>query len=330
MNEIFADGFMGSLLASESILDGVTILHGPGGCRNMNMSMSTRRLDRERTTIEGDFFFHNSRIPCTYVDPDDYIYGASSKVGLVIDILKSDNVQLSTFIESPAASLIGDSIIDEIQRSGMSEKAVIIPSSFMSKNFSEGFDSTLTMIAEKAVKPSDAKDPSKVNIVGLPFLMRGYEFLLDEIKDMLALMGLEVVTSLGSGSTIEELKASSTASFNIAVVPEYCERLSALYENSFGIPTIISPEGAPVGYKAVRAWYSKIAEATGKDVSPVMKAIDREESRARRIISNNANFAEYARYRTYSISAESSVILPLAKWLTSEFSTVPFSIECSE
>ncbi|MBR2255313.1 MAG: hypothetical protein IJ856_05845, partial [Candidatus Methanomethylophilaceae archaeon] len=262
MSEIYADGFLGSLLAAESVLDGMTILHGPGGCRSMAMSMSTKRLDRQRKTKEGDFFFHNSRIACTYVDAEDYIYGASAKVGLVIDLLKSDDVRIATVVESPGASLIGDSISDEVLRAGMSDKTVVIGSSNMSLRLSEGFDVTLTAIADKVVEPG-TRNPDRVNVVGLPFIAHGYEFVQDEIRHLLGLMGLDVITFIGAGSTVEELKETSQACANVVVMPEYCRRLSNLYEQKFGIPTVASPEGAPVGYHAVRTWILSVAEATG-------------------------------------------------------------------
>ena len=82
MNRSRPDGFYGSMLASESLTDGMTILHGPGGCRGYAASLSSRYVPREFKTVEGDFFFHRSRVPCTFVDRDDYIYGASKKVGM--------------------------------------------------------------------------------------------------------------------------------------------------------------------------------------------------------------------------------------------------------
>jgi nitrogenase molybdenum-iron protein alpha/beta subunit len=36
------DGFYGSMLAAESIIDGMTILHGPGGCRGLAASYASR------------------------------------------------------------------------------------------------------------------------------------------------------------------------------------------------------------------------------------------------------------------------------------------------
>lgn len=329
MTTIELDGFTGSLLASESILDGTTILHGPGGCRSLPMSISTRRLTRTRTTAEGAFYFHNTRIPCTYIDAEDYIYGAAPKIGIMINHLKKENPPLITIVESPGASLIGDCLIDEIQKSNIRSEIVVVENPSISKRFSTGFDDTLTAICKKIVKKQE-HDVDKINLVGLPFTSRGYEFVIEEIGYLLGLMDLELTTCIGSGSTLEQLKESSKASYNVAVFPEYSEKQSELFESSFEIPTIISADGAPVGFDAVRSWFSTISDVTGKDANAVMRLIDKEEGRTERIVKNNSAFAEYNKYKTYSISAETSLVLPLMKWLTKTFMMAPESIEITE
>ena len=82
------DGFLGAMIASESILDGATVLHGPGGCRRMTSVLSSKLLPRDYSAKCGSFFFNEPRIPCTFVDSSDYIYGATDKVGMVLNILE--------------------------------------------------------------------------------------------------------------------------------------------------------------------------------------------------------------------------------------------------
>ena len=330
MGKIYLDGYTGSIMASESILDGMTILHGPGGCRSFPMNLSTRRVAREHSMTEGEFFFHNARLPCTYVDSNDYIYGAAQKVSMILEILSSDDVRFATVIESPGAALIGDSLVDEVERSDVRDKALVVESSSISARFSVGFDSTLTKIVDKLTAGQISEhDPDTVNIIGLPFTQRGYEFVLQEMTQLLGMMGLRVRAAIGAGCTIDDIKGSMGSSYNIVVFPEYCKQLGEYYEQR-GIPQIVSEKGVPVGFDAIRAWYSNIGEKTGHDPSKVLDIIDSEEKRYRRLLDNSYVTVQYAYYRTFSISAESSLVLPLMKWLVKECKSTPVSIEFTE
>lgn len=329
MSDLHMDGFTGTLLASESLLDGVTILHGSGGCRSLPMSVSIQKLKRDHPHKEGEFFFHNSRMPCTYIDLDDYIYGASSKIELILTMLSHDDVRFATIVESPGVSLIGDSVSDCIQSAGLSDKAVVLDSGYYSEDFSTGFDQTLTAIVRRLYPGKRPQRPNAVNLIGLPFTISGYEYVLEELTFMLHLIGVDVIASIGSGSTIRSIRDSFEASYNIVVIPEYCQAIGGFYQD-IGIPSIASPSGAPVGYDAISDWIASIGSIMGLDVSPALDLIQRERERTERIFDNSSERVQYMNFRTYSISCESSVALPLMAWLTKTFKMVPKSIELIE
>ncbi len=152
------DGFYGSMLAAESIKDGMTVLHGPEGCRAYASNVSTRYVKRPLETREGDFFFHRSRIPCSCIDGDDYIYGSSEKVSMILDILRRNSTVFATVLESPGASLIGDRLADEVAAAGMDGHVAVLGKCFMSETFGYGYDRTLELIARKLVKKIPADD----------------------------------------------------------------------------------------------------------------------------------------------------------------------------
>ena len=323
------DGFYGSMLASESLLDGMTILHGPGGCRGLAASYSSRYVPREFTTVEGGFFFHRSRIPCTYVDADDYIYGASKKVGMILDILKSKDTKFAVVLESPGASLIGDKLQDEVMGSDMAEKTVIAGKCLMSETFGHGYDRTLCMIAKKLTRKSEKKK-GLVNITGIPYVSKGCFPLLKELHRLLESMGLEINADIGAACTIEQMRRSSEAVANVCICPEYFTTTGEYYEKELGVPLVRGPQGAPIGYGAIRAWIEEVAKVTGCDPAPALKMIDEEDEDVERITSASLSIGEFCNFYTFSVLAEPSIALPLSRFLMKRLRIAPIAIELTE
>ncbi len=323
------DGFYGSMLAAESLTDGVTILHGPGGCRGLAAAMSSRYVPREHRTVEGEFFFHRSRIPCTHVDADDYIYGASRKVGMVLDILKSDQTEFACILESPGASLIGDKLQDEVIQAGMADKVAILGKCMMSETFAAGYDAMLLKIAQRLAVKKDRKS-KVVNLVGLPFISRGCFPLLRELHGLLGMMGITVNADIGMACTVQQMRDSGEAVANVCICPEYFGRTGEYYEKELGIPTVRGPLGAPIGYDAIRAWIKAVAEATGADPSPVMELIDAEETEVFRVVRSAMSLGEFMRFRLFSVMAESSVALPLVQFTVKKLRLMPLSVSVTE
>ena len=323
------DGFYGSMLASESVLDGMTILHGPGGCRALASSYVSRYVPREFTTIEGDFFFHRSRIPCSFVDADDYIYGASKKIGMIMDMLRSKDLRFAVVLESPGASLIGDKLQDEVMGSEMSGKTVIIGNCMMSETFACGYDRTLSMITRKLTARTE-KERKKVNLVGLPYIAKGCFSLVKELHKLLEMMGLEVISDIGIACTVDQIRESSKAVANVCICPEYFRETGEYYQDELGIPTVRGPLGAPVGYDALRAWILEIAKATDSDPEPVIKMIDDEENEVFRFVGAGLSLGEYAGGYAFSILSEPSIALPLMTFIMKRLHLAPYCIELTE
>ena len=323
------DGFYGSMLAAESLLDGMTILHGPGGCRGIAASMSSRYVPRDFNTVEGKFFFHRPRIPCTFVDSEDYIYGASKKVGMILDLLKSKDTKFAVVLESPGASLIGDKLQDEVISSGMSDKTAILGKCMMSETFGRGYDATLCMMARKLALQREKKAKT-VNLTGLPYVAKGCFPLVKELHSLLESMGVEVIADLGIACSIEQFRRSSEACANVCICPEYFAETGRYYEEELGIPTVRGPMGAPVGYDALRAWVAAVAEAVSVDPAPALQIIDADEHDVFRFVRASMSIAEFSSFFGFSILAEPSMALPLTQFLTKKLRQAPVAIEFTE
>ena len=87
--------------------------------------------------------------------------------------------------------------------------------------------------------------PGTVNIIGLPISARHWEDAYADLKNLISVMGLKVISSPGAGCSSEDIEKSVSAEFNIVVSPEYCVETAKLYEREYGIPAVFCKSGAP-------------------------------------------------------------------------------------
>jgi len=330
IKKIHLDGFTGALMAVESFDGTVTILHGPGGCRNYHTFLSSqcysRRPPENFKRYSQKYFYWNSRMPCTYMDENDYINGAEPKIEEILPIVKEVNGGVAVFIQSPGAALIGDNISDVIERQGYSDTALAIEESLISQPFSSSYDHTVRSIIEwKRPKKKDVRKGS-VNILGLPITTKAWVDSLEELNHMLELCGIEVITSPGAGCSVNEIDSSAEAEYNVMVCPEYGTRTAEYYESKLGIKCITTEAGAPVGFDASEEWIKNICAAMGKDPSPALKYINKQRLRAFSTIDNLV-YNQRTKGIRFAVMADSSVLLPLTKWLYSYLSMVPVFLE---
>lgn len=330
MNRICMDGFTGALLAVESFKDGCAVLHGPGGCRNYHTFLSSLCYPRANP---GDFkkysqqyFFGQSRIPCTFIDEDNYINGSDKKLEECIPLICNMNEHcFNVFIESPGAALIGDNIPDAIERSGFSDGAMAIEESLISQPFSTSYDHTIKSILEWKSPKKKTTIPNSVNILGLPISSNDWEDSLMDLKLMLSEMDIEVISSPGAGCSSADLELSTSAEFNVCVSPEYCTRTSSFYDTEYGIPTIFSDMGAPVGFDATEYWANNIAKAMNADTTMMTQHVHKYKERAFKRISGSL-YSQRVKCSRFTIMTDSSIMYPLTRWLYNYLCMVPISI----
>ena len=149
---IHPDGFTGALLAGESILDGAVILHGPTGCRGHHSALSERAFPRddveERLNFMQPFYFGQPRIPTTYLDGDDFVFGAREKLVKAIRETAKQGPALITIINSPGAALIGDNISQATVESGAEVPCATVEMPGLSCSLAEGYQQGLIAVLE--------------------------------------------------------------------------------------------------------------------------------------------------------------------------------------
>lgn len=326
------DGFIGTLLAIEGISDGRAVLNGPTGCRGHPAYFSDRFYPREssmyRRLFEEPYFFGQLRIPCTYLDSDDYILGSTQKLQEILPLIAEKEASFLAVVNSPGASLIGDDIKRFLAEAHLDNVCMAFESAAYSRPFSEGFDTAIVAILRWLKLNRLPLVKNRVNLLGFSMIQKHWQGNVAEIRHLCELMGLSVVAVPGAGSSLAELRESVTVSCNIVMYPEYCRKTAEFYDSEFGIPAFCSPDGAPVGFSPTETWIHTIAEATGRDPTPALEAIKKQRKHAFNQISRcHRRRNDYPLGTTFAIRGDSSFVFPITTWLHKYLGMVPTSVD---
>lgn len=320
MRPVEFDGFLSSMMAAESMYGSRAVLHGPGGCRFHDSALSPSKVTREYHIREGPFYFNRPRIPCTYLDDEDYINGADYKITDLLDTV--DDADICVILTSPGTSLIGDDLNGAAYRSKYKGITVIPEYCHMSEPAHVGYDSTISAMVRDACQKKD-RIKGTVNLLGIPVTLEGWTETSAEFRGYLEAMGLKVVSVPGGGCTTAEFFNSPSAEFNVTVIPEYCCLTAEMYER-LGISTIM-PE-TPAGFDATRRWILAVASHAGVDAGPALALLNSQTTRCSRIIMSAQFSGLVTKCASYSLMSDSTMVLPLVKWLHSYLSMFPVHI----
>lgn len=324
------DGFYGTLFAIEGIADARAVLNGPTGCRCQPAYLSDMNYPREnplsRQNYEEFFFFGQTRIPCTYLDSDDYIAGSTEKLRMILPAIAKKGDTFLAIVNSPGASLIGDDPGRFLSEAGLDDKCMAFESSSYSETVGFGFDTAMVSVLQWMKLNHLPKIKKRVNLLGLSIYHKHWEGTKTELIKICSLMGLDVISVPGAGSYVSELRESVSAAYNVVVFPEYAENTAEWYEKEFGIPYIRSPHGAPVGFSATEEWIRMIADATCADPEPALDYIKEMRHTAFHKLSRFYNERGFPKCLTFSVEADGSFAFPLVKWLYEYLNMLPVSV----
>jgi len=327
------DGLVGSILAVEGMNDATIILNGPGGCRNYHSFLSgiynPRPESRDSVDRSEYFFFGQHRVPCTYLDEEDYIHGSVEKVEDILPIVIEKRNAMIVIINSPGASLIGDDLDGIIKRGDHSDKALVIEEATLSTAASQGYDYAIKSMIDWLNPQEIKKEPNSINLLGISIYDNDWKHAKEDLQHLLNLMGFTVLSTPGAGCTVEELRNSAKAEFNVIVRPEYAIDTARLYEEKYNIPSIICNYGAPIGFEATKEWISTISAKTGADPSRAFEFVEKYQRKAVSLLREFQNHTTLPKGTTFGIRADSSIALALSKWLIDYLGMAPVAIDIS-
>lgn len=332
------DGFFGAVVATEGITDACTVLNAPTGCK-LNLGELCKKWfgsSRTPTNLQSclsdtrwalEFFFKQSRVPCTYLDDYDYVFGPAEKLTYVFPRVADHGYSLIAVLNSPGASLIGDDLQRYIDWAGLSVPAVVLDKPFFSEPFEKGWSESACAIVDKlASEPMPATDLC-VNLVGLSIWHKHWANNREELERLLRLCGIGVHCTLMADCTVDQIRRLRSAACNVVVHDELglplAEHLAARYE----MPYVHSQEGAPLGFDATEAWIRQICQAVAADPSPALQDLAEHRRRAARILHDFTSKTGVPRGIGFGVALDASLAFPLVKWLCDYLAMAPLAVQ---
>lgn len=312
--DIGLDSFTGAILAVEGILDAAILLNGPTGCKFYHGAISDNQLPRTETMdplqYAEEFYFGQPRVPATYLDADDYIFGAGEILEKILPTVAAKGHRLIVVLNSPGAALIGDDLERFIAEAGLAVPCLAIEHTGFSGTFVQGFQEATLRVLDKLAAPVKQRRRS-VNLVGLSIFHRHWQGSLDTLSELLSLCGIEVNAVLCAGCRAIDLEHVGAAGANLVLHPEWADALSRFLGERFGQPSLAPLPGAPIGFQATEQWIREACAFFSEDPAPALAAIRKARQQAHLALSRFNTLTGLPRGATFALRADGSLALPL-------------------
>lgn len=332
--DLTPDGLTGAILAVEGIRDAAVLLNGPTGCKFYHGALSDGQLARESSMdplqFSDEFYFGQPRIPATYLDDHDYVFGASEKLEKILPRVAERGHRLIAVVNSPGAALIGDDLERLIASAGLLIPCVAIEIAGFSKGIARGFQEAVILTLKRLAPPPVPVRPKQVNLVGLSIFHRHWDGNVAELRRLLSLCHISVNTVICAGCTVEELRHVAAAELHLVIHPEFADELIPFLQSSFERPVLIPEAGAPIGFQETENWIKAVCAALDTDPIPALNEIKEARNRAYHLLSRFNSLTGLPRGATFALLADGSISLPLTRWLYDYLGMVPIAISVEE
>jgi nitrogenase molybdenum-iron protein alpha/beta subunit len=282
-----------------------------------------RQLEFDPLNYPERWYFGQPRVPCTYLDSGDYIYGGREKLTEALEYIR-DNVKRSlvAIVNSPGAALIGDDIAG-IARSALGgETVVTIETPGFSSDVCAGFETGVTALIDALDPPRADALPKTVNLLGASIFQKYFAGDVAELRRLLGLIGASVNCALVAGASAEEIRAVSRAALNIVVRPEYGLDTAEYLKMRYGTPYYVC-DGAPIGFTATEKFVRDVGEALERDPAPAIEDSERARATAYAHISRVNSLVGLPKGARVSVEGTYSDIYAYFKFFTEYFGMLP-------
>ena len=350
LNSITPDSLSGLIFGFEGIKHALTILNGPTGCKFYNSitveNQSARKDDFDPLKFPEVWFFGQGRVPCTYLDKRDYVYGSDDKLSDAIKAtLTRMKPEILCIVNSPGAALIGDDL-ERIASKAVSEcgaddiPVITCQSPGYSKDVTDGYKDACTRVLDALSgagtnKGKDLDDESTaenaaasepvVNLIGLSIYQKYHAGDINEITRLLGACGIKVNTALLCESTVSEIRKVGSTDLNIVVNNDWGLDIARKLKDRFGTPFVYSEYGYPVGFKAMEMLLTDVCDAirsSGKedfdavDPEPALEILKRARAQAYIYIARMNSLIGLPKGTPYEVYAEPAMKLGYTSFLT--------------
>jgi nitrogenase molybdenum-iron protein alpha/beta subunit len=336
---ITPDSFSGAVFAIEGVADAVVVLNGPTGCKFYHSAISDsqfpRAVDYDPLSYSARSFFGQPRVPATYLDGDDYVFGSATKLSEALQAVSDKGYGLIVVINSPGAALIGDDL-DRLMADHVDKTMHFsLESTGFSGDFGEGFQTAINRLIDTLDLPEVTRDPLAVNLLGISLEQKYFDNNYATIREMLASSGVRVASAFGATDTLETIRTARQAALNVVVCPENALETARKLEREWGTPYLVPENGQPIGFEAASGFVTEVCQALGTDSDTILGAdpgmaleeIDYARARAWLQLSRYSSLLGLPKGSFYSIRASASAAYPLTRWLSGYLGMIPAAVE---
>ncbi|MDR1604861.1 MAG: nitrogenase component 1 [Gracilibacteraceae bacterium] len=283
LENITPDSFSGEVFAFEGIERAITLVNGPSGCKFYHSATADFQTIRQPAfdplAFPDEWFFGQPRVPCTYLDTRDYVYGSRDKLREAARFLRENvSFDLLCVVNSPGAALIGDDL-REIAGAAAGKPCVTIESPGFSANIGDGYENAvIRLVQQLGLKKTNIR-PGRVNILGLSIFHKYWAGDARELRRLFALSGIEAGCFVCAGCGVDDLRTIPAAALNVVLRPEYGLRSAQRLEEEFGTPFYLCP-GPPVGFSATEKMITDLCALLGKNADAFRRASEKARARA--------------------------------------------------
>ena len=327
LESITPDGLSGLIFALEGVAGSVVLLNGPTGCKFYHSATSDsqmiRQLEFDPLNYPEKWYFCQPRVPCTYLDNADYVYGSREKLLEALEYLKA-NVRHSmvAIVNSPGAALIGDDL-DGIARAALDGTPfVTIETPGFSSDVCAGFEQGAVALVEALNPPKLEARPKTVNLLGVSIFQKYFAGDLIELRHLLNICGITVNCALCADASPGEVLEISAAALNIVVRPEYGLDTARRLEQLYGTPYYVC-DGAPIGFAAVEKLVRDVSGLLGCDPAAAIEDSERARANAYVHISRVNSLVGLPKGARVSVEGTYSDLYAYFKFFTEYFGMLP-------
>jgi nitrogenase molybdenum-iron protein alpha/beta subunit len=327
------DSLAGVVAAFEGISDAYTMLNSPIGCK-FPLGYTSSRLAPHRSAVRfkalADFHFGQSRLPCTFTDEQDFVYGTEEKITQALQMLDSRGYGLIGVINHSGTALIGDDLCRIIQSSKIKTKSMVVDSSGFTGTFADGFKTGAIKILECLATNRKEPLPHSVNIIGPTIFHYNWKNDVSELKRTLKALGITVVSVIDAGESIKNLARVGEAALNLVVFEEYGDSIARFLEKEYGTPSLGLDLPSPYGLAPSEAWFKSVADFFHVSDEPL-----RLKSRSVRMkcylgISRASPYNNSLRGVSFAVFGDSSQVLSIVMFLYEYLGMYPVVVGLKE
>lgn len=348
LTNITPDSFSGMIFACEGIKKAVVLLNGPTGCKFYHGAIASYQglAQREFDAVSYSdlWLFGQARVPCTYLDKRDYVYGSRDKILDGIKYIKEVfDCEFLAIINSPGAALIGDDLegISEIFKEDF--PILTIESPGYSQNIWDGYsDFTVELIkklikngeheqTEKHEKPEKVKNEwinvnsekteKTVNILGMSIFQKYYRGDVEELKKIFELCGVKVNCVLCANCNVEEIKNMGNADLNVVIHKDYGLKAALCLEELCGTP-YYACDCPPIGFSQTEKMVKDVCEMLNCDFENFRSYSERARSDVYLHLSRLNSLTGLPKGVKFAVHGRSEECLAYAQFFVKHFAMI--------